>query len=175
MDKILELFIKNPEKDFHIRQVSKLIKKSPSTISKYLRKLEKEGVLISKRKLNHFLFKANSENKKFRLLKLNYNFNVLNDSGFIEYLIKEFNYPKAIVLFGSFSKAEDIPSSDIDLMIVSPLKKEVELEKFEKKLNHEIHLLVYSEKKIKEMCKTNKELLNNMINGIVIYGLLEVC
>ncbi len=173
-NKILEFFIKEPEREFHVRQLSKLLKKSPTTISKYLKELEKKRILKSEKKLNHLLFKANNDNKKFKQLKLDYNLNVLQDSGIINYLIEKFNYPEAIVLFGSFAKAENISKSDIDLLILSPLKKEVKLERFEKKLGHKIHIFVHSKKDIEKMKIKNKELLNNLINGIVIYGFFEV-
>jgi len=174
MDNILNLFIKESEKQFHIRQISKLLNKSPTTISKYLKELEKEHILKSERKLNHLLFKANIENKKFKQLKLNYNLNLLYDSGIIDYLIKELNYPEAIVLFGSFAKAENISISDIDLLIISPSKKEIKLDKFEEKLGYKIQLFIRSKKDIEKMKEKNKELLNNWINGITLYGFWEI-
>ena len=174
MDKTLDFFIKEPEKEFHVRQIAKLVRKSPTTVSKYLKKLSNDGILISEKRLNHLFFKANSESNKFKTIKLNYNLNGLFNSGVIDYLIKEFNYPEAIVLFGSFSKAENIKKSDIDLLIISNLKKEIRLEKFEKKLGHEIQLFVYSREDIENMKKKNKELLNNFVNGIVVYGYWEL-
>ncbi|RLG13440.1 hypothetical protein DRN69_05590 [Candidatus Pacearchaeota archaeon] len=174
MDKLLEFFIKYPEKEFHIRQLSKLINKSPTTVSKYLKEFEKKKILKSERKLNHLLFKANVENVKFKQLKLNYNLNLLQNSGIIDYLIREFNYPEAIILFGSFAKGEDISSSDIDLLVVNPSKKEIKLENFEKKLGHKVQMFIYTNKDINRMKEKNKELLNNWINGIVIYGFWEV-
>ncbi len=173
MDNILKYFIENPEKEFHIRQLSKLEKKSPATISKYLKKYEKEGILKSKEKLKHLLFKADAENKKFKILKLNYNLKLIENSGIIDYINKEFNYPEAIILFGSFAKAENIPKSDIDLFIASPLKKNLDLKKYEKKIKHEVQLMVHSKKELKKMSKTNKELVNKILNGIVIEGHLE--
>ena len=61
MDKILDFFIRNPEKEFHVRQISKLIRRSPTTVSKYLKEFEKKEILKSEKKLNHLLFKANTE------------------------------------------------------------------------------------------------------------------
>jgi len=172
MDKIIKFFILNPDKEFHIRQLSKLVKKSPTTISKYLKEQEKKGILKSDKKLNHLFFRANSEGKKFKLIKLNYNLWNLYETGLIDFLIKEFNHPKTIVLFGSYSRGEDSSNSDIDLFIVSSLKKHPSLDKFEKKLNREIQLIVKSSEEVKKM--KNKELLNNVINGIILSGFLEV-
>ena len=173
MDNILNFFIKEPEKQFHVRQISKLLNKSPTTISKHLKELEEKDILKSEKKLNHLLFKANVENKKFKQLKLDYNLNLLYDSGLIDYLIKEFNYPETIILFGSFAKAENSSVSDIDLLIISPSKKEIKLNQFEKKVGHKIQLFIRSKKEIEKMKEKNKELLNNWVNGIALYGFWE--
>lgn len=174
MDKIIRFFIKEPEKKFHVREIAKILGKSPTTISKYLKNYERRSILKSTKKFNHLLFKANSENKKFKHLKLDYNLNLIYDSGIIDYLAREFNYPEAIILFGSFAKAENNSFSDIDLLVISPLKKEQRLEKYEKKIGHKIQLFVHSNKDIEKMKGKNKELLNSYINGIVIYGFWEV-
>ncbi|MBU4070105.1 MAG: nucleotidyltransferase domain-containing protein [Nanoarchaeota archaeon] len=174
MDNILEIFIKEPEKEFHVRQISKLLKKSPTTISKNLKELEEKGILKSEKRLNHLLFKANLKNEKFKLSKLNYNLNQLHNSGLIDYLVKKFNYPEAIILFGSFAKAENTLISDIDLLIITSSRKEVMLDKFEKKIGQKIQLFMHSKKEIENMKKKNKELLNNWVNGNVIYGFWEL-
>lgn len=173
MDKILEYFVREPEKEFHVRQISKLLKKSPTTISKYLKRLEKEKVLKSERKFNHLFFKANIDSIKFKKLKLKYNLDLLHNSGLVDYLIDEFNHPEAIILFGSFAKAENASKSDIDLLIINPKKKEVKLDKFEKKLSYKIQLFIYSNSDIENMKKKDKALLNSFINGIILYGYWE--
>ena len=173
MDKISELFFKEPEREFHVRELAKLLKKSPTTISKYLKEYGSKKILISKRKLNHLLFKADTESAKFKQLKLSYNLDVLHESGLIEYLVEAFNQPEAIVLFGSFSKAEDNKNSDVDILIISSKKQEPNVEKFEKKLNHKIQLFIHSKKELEKLKNKNKELFNNWINGIVVYGYFE--
>jgi len=174
MDNILKYFINEPEREFFVRELAKLNKKSPTTISKYLHQLKKENLLTSKNKYNHLLFKANTESRKFKDKKLFYNIEQLRKSGLIDYLVEEFNQPTAIILFGSFSKANNIPQSDIDLLIVTPVKKELKLSKFEKILKHNIQLFLYSQAEIERMKIKNKELLNNLINGFTLFGYWEV-
>jgi len=174
MDDIIKIFINNPEKEFYVREIAKIMKVSPTTISKYLKKYKREGILISENKLNHLIFKANINSRKFRLVKLFYNLELIEDSKLLDYLEHEFNYPKAIILFGSFAKAENISTSDIDLLIVSSEKKKVDFSKFEKKLRYKIQLFVHSQKEIERFKKENKELINSWINGITLYGFFEV-
>lgn len=169
-----EVIFKEPEREFHIREISKIFKKSPTTISKYLFQYKKEGLLKAVNKLNHLLYRADTSSSLFKQAKLNYNIRILYESGLIDYLIEEFNNPESIIIFGSFAKAEDILSSDIDILIISPVKKELNLEKFEGKLGRKIQLFIHSSGDIEKMKKENKELLNNFINGIKIYGFWEV-
>jgi len=173
MDKILEPFIKEPEREFHVRELAKLLKKSPTTISKYLKEYENKKILILESKLNHLLFKANTSSTNFRQLKLNYNLSLINESGIIEFLEDYFNQPEAIVLFGSFSKAEDNKNSDIDLLIISSKRQEPNLERFERKLEHKIQLFIHPKHELNKLREDNRELFNNWINGITIRGYFE--
>ena len=76
--------------------------------------------------------------------------------------------PETIILFGGYSKGTDAKTSDIDLFIESKEEK-LELEKFEVVLGRKIHPLF--EINIKNL---NKELLNNIINGIIVYGYVRI-
>jgi predicted nucleotidyltransferase len=174
MDKIKELFIENPEKEYHVREVSRLVNQSPTTISKKLKELAKKNFLIFRNELNHSLYKSNNEYEEYKQAKISYNLNKLKESGLIDFLIKEYGYPEAIILFGSFAKGEDNKNSDIDLAVISPNKTKVNLEKFRTKLKKEIQLFILSKKEIVIMEVKNKELLNNLINGITLYGFWEV-
>lgn len=174
MDKILELFFENPEKEYYVREISNIFKISPTTVSKYLKDFEKKGLLIMEKKFNHLIFKSNTEGILFKRYKVNNNMIKLFNSGVIDYLEKEYNYPEAIILFGSFSKGENIKISDIDILIITSVKKEINLEKFEEKLNHKIQIHNYSIKDLENMKLKNRELLNNFINGIVLRGYWEL-
>ena len=173
-DKLIEIFLREPEKEFYVRELARRLKKSPTTISRYLKEFEKKGILKSESKFNHLLFKAKTEREDFKQLKVNHNLKKINESGIIDFLVGEFNEPKAVVLFGSFSKGENIKTSDIDLLIVTPLKKEVNIEKFEDKLGHQVQLFLFSDKELEKMKEKNKGLLNSFINGITLQGFIEV-
>ncbi len=173
MDKITELFMEEPEKEFHAREISRLAKLSPTTSSKYLNILLRRGIVTSRKMTNLVLFKADTENLSYKAMKRSYNLQRLNQSGLINHLVEEYNEPEAIVLFGSFDKGEDSKRSDIDLLVVTPLKKTVDVALFEKKLKRTIQIFVHPKKEIESMKTKNKRLLNNLVNGSVIYGYWE--
>lgn len=174
MDKILEYLFKEPEREFHVRELARLSKKSPTTISKQLREYKKESLIVLTKRLNHLLAKANQEATTYKQAKLFYNLKRIKESGLIDYIIEEYNHPEAIILFGSFAKAEDISKSDIDLAVITTIKKEINLEKFERILNHNIHIFKFSRQEVEKMKANNKELLNSLVNGIIVVGYWEL-
>lgn len=174
MDKLIGYFMKDTAREFHVRELAKRAKMSPTTVSKHLAKLKKDGLLISSRRLGHLFYKADTKSHTFMDMKVFYNIAALRKSGIIGYLEKEFNHPQAIVLFGSFRKGEDIRQSDIDLLVITPTKKETGLSVYETRLGHAVQLFTISESELEGMKENNKELMNNIINGIILYGFLEL-
>lgn len=149
-EKILKVYFENLDKEFTIREISKLTKIPRSTVHKKIKEIKKQPYF------NDGLF--------FKVKKANYYVERLFFSGVVNFLIKKLN-PSLIILFGSFRKGESNKESDIDLFVESPMKKNLDLRKFEKKLGHKIDLFVESDLK-----KLNGNLLNNVINGIKLYG-----
>ena len=87
-------------------------------------------------------------------------------SGIIEFLVNKYS-PSSISVLGSYSKGEDVEKSDVDIAVITNNKEQADLEKFEKKLNRKVHLLLFETK------KTSEEFFNNLINGIIFYGVLR--
>jgi predicted nucleotidyltransferase len=98
---------------------------------------------------------------------------LIRESGLIEKIEKAYNYPP-IVLFGSFSRAENDENSDIDMCIVSDIKKGADLSEPEKKLSRKISVRQFTKKTWEEAKEKNPELVNNIANGITLSGQLEV-
>ena len=173
-EELLELFYSNPNREYHVREVARMTNLAPATASKYLDMFAKDSILLKRAERRHALFKANEESRLFKLKKTGYNVEKLQKSGLIDFLEEKLNYPEAVLLFGSYAKGENIEKSDIDLFVLTATKKVPELEKYEKLLKASIQLFLYDKKSFKEMISKNKELFNNIINGIKISGFLEV-
>ncbi len=174
---LISYFMKNPTREYHVRELAKLTGKSPNTISKHLKSYANKKILLSENKHGRLLFRANLESRNYKIEKINYNLKSLERSGLADYLDEFYENPQAIVLFGSYAKGEDVEESDVDILVVSSSKKEISAEernKFEKLLGHEIQVFIRSSKDIKKMMKTNTALLNSFANGIVSRGFFEV-
>jgi len=169
---ILKPFFDNPERGFQIRELSKVIRINHTTTRQYLNKLMKQGYLVVKKEGIYPAYYSNIS-KKYLNLKLFYNLENIRISGLIEFLEKEFDYP-VIVLFGSYSKAQDCLNSDLDICIISDIKKEINLGKYEKEIGKRIQIHLISNDMLKKMKSKNPYLLNNICNGRVLSGELEI-
>lgn len=169
---ILKPFLEYPNEEFQIRELSRLLKINPTTIRQYLLKLTKEELIEIKGGKPYNYFKAKIE-KKFLNLKLFYNLEKLRKSNLIEQLETDYDYP-TIILFGSYSTATDDKNSDIDLFILTEIKKEKDYSSFETKLNRKISTHLYTKEKFNLLKNKNPELINNILNGITLSGRLEI-
>jgi len=92
---------------------------------------------------------------------------MLYDVGLPHFLFEEFP-GSTIILFGSYSKGEDVFDSDIDIAIVGVKEKTLNLKKFEGFLKREINLNFYQSFK-----DIHKDLKNNLFNGIILSGRID--
>ncbi|HLF54720.1 MAG TPA: nucleotidyltransferase domain-containing protein [Candidatus Nanoarchaeia archaeon] len=168
IDRIKEYFFVNPTAKLRVRQIEREIKVPLPSAIRYAKELEKQGILKSTIVAGVKLYSADRTSKTFLIEKKLFNIKSLFSSGLVEFLVNKYSNA-AIAVFGSYAKGEDIEKSDIDLYIEMQ-KKEINLERFEKELKRKIQLFIY--KKITDV--ENKELANNILNGITLNGFIEV-
>ena len=87
----------------------------------------------------------------------------------MDHLKKELSNP-AVVVFGSYSRGEDVEDSDIDLYIETPSKRRPSVEMFKKMLERDIQ--IFQHKNIREIA--NPGLANNIVNGVTLNSHMEV-
>lgn len=165
----LKLFFEEPTREFNVREVARILKISPATASKELKKLASRYFLKERQQRNLNLYKADLDNDSYRDLKVYYNLRKIRDSGLLDALNKFYLKP-TIILFGSVASGLDTETSDFDLLVISEKTKDFpEIKKFEKKTNRKLQFFVV--KDIKEI--KNKNLINNMINGLILQGRIK--
>ena len=164
--RILQLFFDQPTKHFQLREVGRLLNLGMPSVINHMKRLEKQE-LVKKEKTGVYDSYISSGSGLFKVYKRNDILLRIHQSGLIEYLEGAL-MPDVIVLFGSCSRAEDIEASDIDLFLIAN-EKDIDLKKFEKVLKRKISL--HFEQNVS---KVPKELLNNIINGIVVFGYFKV-
>lgn len=167
--KIKEYFFANPTAKVQLRELERILNLSFPSIVHYCKELKNEEIITIAKTGNVSFYTSNQSSEKFKLEKKLFNIKQIYECKLIEFLKRELHNP-TIILFGSYSRGEDIETSDIDLYIETMSKKEINLEKFESKLNKKIQIFRY--KSIEKI--ENPNLSNNILNGITLNGFVEV-
>ena len=165
--RLLTVLFAKPEYHFHIRELAREAKLHPNTVIALTDQLAKEGIIL-KEKYKHLVeVYCNSDSEVYRRSKKIFNLARIHESGILDFIINFYHNPKAIILFGSYSRGEDHSQSDLDIAIITTNKNNPKVSSFEKELHRKIHVLTLEYKDI------SPEFYNNLINGIVLYGYLK--
>lgn len=168
--KVAEVFFKEPSKKHCLKEISTESSLAHTSVKEHLTNLHKLDIIkkeVEKKGKRAFpTYFANFDSKEYKFYKKIYNLEKIKQSGLIKFLKDEL-MPDCIVLFGSFAKAEDIESSDIDLFVECK-DKELDLKDFEKFFKRKIQL--HFKERFKDY---SDDLKTNIINGIVLDGYLE--
>ena len=167
--RVLKEFMENPLKGYKLRELSRNLKLGLPSLIKYVKELEKEGMVELKDYYNTKLYFANRENEKFKIHKIFHNRIQLEESGVISYLEREL-YFSTIILFGSRIRGEDTEKSDYDIAVFCPEKKNIDIHEYEKKLKAPIQLFVFDANDYRRLHDKKNGLLKNITDGIKLSG-----
>jgi len=173
-NKILSVLFRYPDKEFSLSDLAREAGVAKANIGNILNEFQEVGLITIEKLSKIWRIKSDQTNWLFIRSKIVYNLGFVFQSGLVEFLVEHFKNPKAIMLFGSFRKGEDLSISDIDIGIESSEIKEYqiiglrELIEFEKIIGRKIQLHIFNRKSIDD------NLFNNIANGILLWGFLEV-
>ena len=118
--RVLSLFVANPDKVFYSREVSKKIKTSLGATSNALRLLEKNSILSSEKKGRTSLYTLKLPNEYLERFK------ILNVLLIIEPLIEKLkSISRRVILYGSYATGAFTSDSDLDIFVISEKRNEV--------------------------------------------------
>lgn len=166
--KIILLFVYNPDKEYYINEISKIVGTSSGTAQRELEKLASSGLLRKEKKANIAYFKIDKNNPLLRDLK-----KIIEKTIGLEHILREelekFNKIKFSFLFGSYAKGDFKSDSDIDLYVIGEIEED-ELYKAVKKAEEiarrdiNYHLSSFSEfRKNLKKSYFHKEIVKNNI------------
>ncbi|MBW2989649.1 nucleotidyltransferase domain-containing protein [Candidatus Woesearchaeota archaeon] len=170
--KVAELIFNYPNRTFHIRKLAKETKQSTTAVISAIQDLHRFKIVrVDKTDLATHI-KADTESDAYRFYKRVFNLYRLERYAIIDDIEEEFQ-AESIILFGSFSRGEDIEESDVDILIITnheaPEDIADSLAVYEKELNRKINLHI-----LPSLERSSKEFKNAAANGIVLRGYLKV-
>ncbi|MFA5382870.1 MAG: nucleotidyltransferase domain-containing protein [Candidatus Micrarchaeia archaeon] len=165
--KVIEYFLKNPNKIIHIKGLSRELKISPRTSEIYCKKYSQQNILSFKKFANTSQYSLNNNHYLVKSLKQMFILSLINEAEEIKHFIKQNNIDY-LYLYGSYSKGEYSNMSDLDLLIITNNKKldVEELLNFGEKNDLKIETTIYT---ITEWIKKEKSEFGKNINKIEIY------
>lgn len=187
--KILQVFLKDPFKEIHLREISRLSKSSLANVDNSMRLFVKNDMFIRRELPHSTFFKPNLENedtvKVFELLELERRKVFYSKNKGIARLLKKYTDTiidlsnkriQLVILFGSVARGEWKKGSDIDILAVIPDKENDIVDILNKAKTDvspllEIRPISTTIRKFTEGFKAKTEFYDNLwIDHIVLYN-----
>ena len=152
---ILKLLLFNKDKEFHLREISKITKLASSVVFHELQNLKSLNLITYEKKANLAICSINENNPIIQDLK-----NIFIKTDLVGELItqKLKEKVKFCLIYGSFAKGTERSRSDVDLLIISEMGEEDLLNiitSLEKETNREINYILWNEKTFIKKAKDN--------------------
>ena len=125
--KVIEVLFKYPEKEFSLSDLAREAGVAKANIGRMLEEFQEIGLISIEKLSKIWRIRSNQTNWIYVRSKIAYNLNFVYKSGLVEFLVDYFKNPKAIVLFGSYRKGEDMSNSDVDIAIESGEAKKYQI------------------------------------------------
>jgi len=155
--KILTYFFTNPEGNFYVRELARLLEEDYSNLAKELIGLEKEGIFESELKGKSKYYRLNKNYPLYKQLK-EIIFKTTGVEGGIRNELQKLKNINQAFLFGSFAKGDSDFQSDIDLLIIGdpdPEQLSEKISQLENRFSREINYIVMKKKEFQK--KKNKD------------------
>ncbi len=165
---ILSLLFNNPDEQFYIREIAKLLRKNPSGVKRELDKLEKMGLVVSEREGNLRYFKVVKDSPLFPELK-GLIAKSLGLPGALKAMLKASGVKTAFI-HGSYVNDEDAEEIEVFIVGGPDINKGIrELERrFDKKISYT--QMDEEEYKLKKKKKDARLMRLLGINRVFLFG-----
>ena len=166
--KILSLLMFNQDKEYHLREIARIIKISPVYAAKELENLSKLNLINKSKKGNLSLYSINKnciilDELRQIFIKTDYLWELIRRE-----LEGKVNYA---FIYGSFAKGEETEKSDIDLFVIGEMKEDSLIkiiQKLEKNTGREINYILWNEKTFQQRAKSHHHLLKTVKKNKII-------
>lgn len=158
--KVLRFIADKPFTKFYLREISKKLKISPSSVKKALDRLIELNLIKSENFGNLRIVYGNIDEILFKQYK------ILTNVEFVNPIVKELLPATGIILYGSYAKGENDEDSDIDIIVIGNKKPKNILSWKEKK----IQIKFFKPYEWDEQIKKNKAYHKEVKKGILLYG-----
>lgn len=172
--KVQYWFFAYPEQTFSLSEIAQELHMHKHTASKIVKQLEEEGFVQKETIGNIWRIGCNKAHTYNTTRKIPYHLQLIYESNIVEHTLSRIPQARAIILFGSYRKGDDISTSDIDIAVEVVDNEPLEItqagiiKQLGYRTNVPANIHIFSRNNI------NLNLFNNIANGIILHGFLEV-
>ncbi|TBR24754.1 MAG: hypothetical protein EPO63_03260 [Candidatus Nitrosotenuis sp.] len=167
--KLLSEMLLNSEREYHIRELSRIIGISPIYVQKELKNLQSLGLLISRKQGNMVLYVLDKRSTISDDLKRIFLKTELVGTEILKSLdIAKIQYA---LIYGSFAKGVETTKSDIDLLVIGDIDENVLLKsvsKAEGRVGREISYVLWTPKEFAQKARQRIPLLLEILKTDVV-------
>jgi predicted nucleotidyltransferase len=162
---ILIFLARNPDKQFYIREIAKIMDKSVGGTHKTLKSLKEMDFIKENKSGKNIYYQINQMDPSVKNFKI---FMTINELKTLVDKLKEIS--EKIILFGSCSTGEDTYESDIDLLVLTNEKEKVNKKIINKKLNRKIQAIIVNTVDLMKIKEKDKGFYHEINKGITLWN-----
>ncbi|GEM_PF-207312 len=166
---ILKLLFLNSSGEFHANDIARKTGLAPSTVAKEMPIIQNIGLTLRRTQGNLVFYKINKQSVIFNELKRIFlKFEMLDEIISRDLPKEEIKYA---IIYGSFAKGTESPSSDIDLLVIGNVNENAllrSISKTERTLGREVNYLLWTEEEFLDRVKKEIPLIKEIIKTPVM-------
>ena len=168
---LFRLYFTNPEKQYYLRELERILNIPVSMIRKELLRLTENGIFLSAKKGNLTYYYLNKSYPLFSELR-NIVFKTIGIKGALKDMLRKVEGIKAAFIYGSFAKNDENSGSDIDLFVMGSVDEDKlvrGVSKLEKSLKREINYSLYTKKDFESKKEQKDSFLLDLVENPKIF------
>jgi predicted nucleotidyltransferase len=168
---LFRLYFTNPDQEYYLRELERILRTPVSMIRKELTRLEEEGLFLSRKKGNLTYYLLDQSYPLFDELK-SIVFKTIGIQGLLREILGRMRGIEVAFIYGSFAQHEETGKSDIDLLIIGKIDENKvlrELNKLEKVLRREINYSIFRRDEFKYKMKDKDPFIIDLVKNPKIF------
>lgn len=168
--KLLAFLFAHMRESFYVRELARTLAVDPTNLSRELRALERQGVLVSELRGQARYYRLNARYRAFRELK-GMVAKTVGVVGMLQDAFRTMREVQLALLYGSFAKGREDEASDIDVLVVGnpPSERLADaVAVLEKRLGREINVTTYAPNEFARKRRGNDPLLKSIFHDAYV-------
>jgi len=161
---VLIFLARNPNKEFYVRELAKILNKSVGGVHKTLKSMATMGLISEKKSGKNVYFQISQRNPSIKNFKV---FMTINELLPLVHNLKDLS--GKIILFGSCATGDDTINSDIDLFVLTTEKENVKKHLVKKIRGRDIQPIIVNTAEFMKLKEQDKAFYKEVNKGIILW------